>query len=174
MRAHASQAAAAVLEAFPPRGIIRLLPPEHTSHGKPQIERLVAEEYILDTLAFFEGDRVQCAQRLAGELLRPASPHTRSCAACERGCQGSLFSLGARCLATMHRTTMSAAAALQQMEAGQGCQGKEGRMRNEQVLSLEGGRGAVTLLQGCRFRSSTRPCWRRCCLRRCCAFLSRL
>ena len=54
-----------MLEAFPPRGIIRLLPPEHTSHGKPQIERLVAEEYILDTIAFFEGDRVQCAQRLA-------------------------------------------------------------------------------------------------------------
>ena len=64
--AHA-QAAAAVLEAFPPRGITRLLPAEHTSHGKPQIERLVAEEYILDTIIFFEGDRVQCAQHLASE-----------------------------------------------------------------------------------------------------------
>ena len=67
MCAYALQAAAAVLEAFPPRGIIRLLPPEHTSHGKPQMERLVAEEYILDTMTFFEGDRVQCAQRLASE-----------------------------------------------------------------------------------------------------------
>ena len=27
----------------------------------------MAEEYILDTIAFFEGDRVQCAQRLASE-----------------------------------------------------------------------------------------------------------
>ena len=58
-----------MLEAFPPRGIIRLLPPEHTSHGKAQIERLVAEEYILDTMTFFEGDRVQCAQRLASMPL---------------------------------------------------------------------------------------------------------
>ena len=75
MRAAArAQAAAAVLEAFPPRGIARLLPPEHTSHGKPQIERLVAEEYILDTILFFEGDRVQCAQHLASEsFISPAS-----------------------------------------------------------------------------------------------------
>lgn len=83
MHALISQAAAAVLEAFPPHGIIRLLPPEHTSHGKPQIERLVAEEYILDTMAFFEGDRVQCAQRLASEPLRPTSPLACSCAACD-------------------------------------------------------------------------------------------
>ena len=33
------------------------------------MERLVAEEYILDTMTFFEGDRVQCAQRLASEPL---------------------------------------------------------------------------------------------------------
>jgi hypothetical protein len=68
-----------VLDAFPPRGIIRLLPSEHTSHGKPQIERLVAEEYILDTIAFFEGDRVQCAQRLAGEPCRTCLLLTAHC-----------------------------------------------------------------------------------------------
>lgn len=51
--------------AFPPRGLIRLLSPEHTEQGKPRIERLVAEEYILDTLHYFDGDRVECALRLA-------------------------------------------------------------------------------------------------------------
>ena len=73
------QAAAAVLEAFPPRGITRLLPAEHTSHGKPQIERLVAEEYILDTIIFFEGDRVQCAQHLASESFIPLASHRSGC-----------------------------------------------------------------------------------------------
>lgn len=59
------QAAASVLELFPPRGIIRLLPPEHTELGRLKMERLVAEEYILDTIHFFEADRVECAKRLA-------------------------------------------------------------------------------------------------------------
>ena len=59
------QAAAAVLAAFPPRGVIRMLPPEHTMGGKPKIERLVAEEYILDTIHFYNGDRVECARTLA-------------------------------------------------------------------------------------------------------------
>ena len=68
-----AQAAAAVLQAFPPRGIIRLLPPEHTGHGAPKVERLVAEEYVLDTIHFFEGDRVQCARRLAAGA-RPMVP----------------------------------------------------------------------------------------------------
>lgn len=54
-----------MLELFPPRGIIRLLPAQHTELAKPKIERLVAEEYILDTIHFFEGDRVECARRLA-------------------------------------------------------------------------------------------------------------
>jgi nuclear cap-binding protein subunit 1 len=30
------------------------------------MERLVAEEYVLDTVAAFEADRVECAKRLAG------------------------------------------------------------------------------------------------------------
>lgn len=74
-----AQAAAAVLEAFPPRGVTRLLPAEHTSHGKPQIERLVAEEYILDTIIFFEGDRVQCAQHLASENPIPLVSSRSGC-----------------------------------------------------------------------------------------------
>lgn len=59
------QAAASVLELFPPRGIIRLLPAEHTELGPLKMERLVAEEYILDTIHFFDADRVECARRLA-------------------------------------------------------------------------------------------------------------
>ncbi len=61
----AVQVAASVLELFPPRGIIRLLPAEHTELGRLKMERLVAEEYILDTIQFFEADRVECAKRLA-------------------------------------------------------------------------------------------------------------
>lgn len=69
------QAASAVAAAFPARGLIRLLPAEHTEQGKPRVERLVAEEYILDTLHFFDGDRVQCARRLAiGAPARHQSP----------------------------------------------------------------------------------------------------
>jgi hypothetical protein len=64
-RARGAKAAAAAAAAFPSRGLIRLLPAEHTAQGKPLVERLVAEEYILDTLHFFDGDRVQCARRVA-------------------------------------------------------------------------------------------------------------
>ncbi|KAK9846278.1 hypothetical protein WJX81_000837 [Elliptochloris bilobata] len=66
-----TEAAAALAAAFPARGLIRLLPAEHTEQGKPRIERLVAEEYILDTLHYFDGDRVQCARRLAMGLPLP-------------------------------------------------------------------------------------------------------
>jgi hypothetical protein len=59
------QAAAAVAKAFPPRGVIKLLAREHTYGDRPAIERLVAEEHILDTIRYFDGDRVECAVRLA-------------------------------------------------------------------------------------------------------------
>ena len=54
-----------VLAAFPPRGVIRLLPPEATWGGLPKIEQIVAEEYVLDTIHYFDGDRVECARTLA-------------------------------------------------------------------------------------------------------------
>ncbi|PSC75984.1 nuclear cap-binding subunit 1 [Micractinium conductrix] len=62
---------ALVLEAYPPRGIIRLLEKQHTLGDRPLIERLVAEEYMLDTVFYFEPDRVECAKRLAGSLPLP-------------------------------------------------------------------------------------------------------
>jgi hypothetical protein len=55
-----------VLEAFPPRGIIHLLEKQHTQGDRLLVERLVAEEYVLDTCFYFEADRVECAKRLAG------------------------------------------------------------------------------------------------------------
>ena len=60
-----AQVAAEVAAAFPPRGIIRLLPVARTGGDRPALDRLIAEEYILDTIFFFDGNRVDCAGRLA-------------------------------------------------------------------------------------------------------------
>lgn len=54
-----------MLEAFPPRGAIRLLEARHTRGDRPPIEALVGEEYVLDTVEAFEADRTECAKRLA-------------------------------------------------------------------------------------------------------------
>eukprot|EP00983_Pelagomonas_calceolata_P030117 943610-Pelagomonas_calceolata.AAC.7 len=47
----------ALLGAYPPHGGIRLLEPQHTDGGRPAIDRFVAEDYIIDTLAAFDADR---------------------------------------------------------------------------------------------------------------------
>jgi hypothetical protein len=60
-----SQAAAAALAAFPPRGGIALLPPEATGGGRPAMDRLIAQDYIIDSMLYFDGDRVESAVRLA-------------------------------------------------------------------------------------------------------------
>eukprot|EP00887_Chlorella_sp_A99_P001913 scaffold18.g1913.t1 len=62
---------ALVLSAYPPRGVVRLLEARHTAGDRPLVERLVAEEYILDMVAYFEADRVECAKRLANNLPLP-------------------------------------------------------------------------------------------------------
>lgn len=59
---------ALVLQAFPPRGILRLLEDQHTLGDRLHIERLIAEDYVLDTVAWFEGDHVECAKQLARSL----------------------------------------------------------------------------------------------------------
>lgn len=66
-------AGALVLQAFPPRGILRLLEDKHTLNDRLVIERIVAEDYMTDTVAWFEGDRVECAKHLAGLLPIPYS-----------------------------------------------------------------------------------------------------
>ena len=60
------QVTAKVLAAFPPRGGIRLLPREQTQKaGLHSLDHLIAQQLVLDTVHFFDGDRVQCARRLA-------------------------------------------------------------------------------------------------------------
>lgn len=60
------QVTARVLAAFPPRGGIQLLPREQTQKaGLHSLDHIVAQQLVLDTVHFFDGDRVQCARRLA-------------------------------------------------------------------------------------------------------------
>jgi len=60
-----SMQAAKILEWYPPRGILRFLDIKHTKGERPLVDRIIAEDYFLDTLHFFEGNRVECAKRLA-------------------------------------------------------------------------------------------------------------
>jgi len=60
-----AQVAAEVAAAFPARGIIKLLPAARTGGDRPLLDRIIAEDYILDTIFFFDGSRVDCAGRLA-------------------------------------------------------------------------------------------------------------
>jgi len=67
-------AATAVATAFRPRGTILLLPEgvEGSGEGRPAIERIIIEEYILDILHWFDGDRRETVVRL-GNLPVPFS-----------------------------------------------------------------------------------------------------
>ena len=60
--------AAQLLVWYPARGTIRLLRDEHTKGDRLYMDRLVAEDYFLHTIHFFEGDRVECAKRLARSM----------------------------------------------------------------------------------------------------------
>jgi hypothetical protein len=56
-----------MLEAFPPRGVINLLESKHTEGERPLMDRLVVEDYLLDTMAYYDADRLDCAMRMACE-----------------------------------------------------------------------------------------------------------
>ena len=59
------QVAARVQALFPPRGGIRLLAKE-TTHGRGRaLDYLIAQQLVLDTAHFFDGDKLACARRLA-------------------------------------------------------------------------------------------------------------
>lgn len=59
------QKAAFVLRAFPPRGVL-LLPSKQEDMGyNVMIERIIAEDYVLDTIKWFEGDHRHCAEQLS-------------------------------------------------------------------------------------------------------------
>ena len=57
------QTAAAVLQTYPPQGGLRMLG-EAAEGGRAKIERIIAEQLILDTLHYFSSDRLECVRRL--------------------------------------------------------------------------------------------------------------
>ena len=63
-----AERAAALLASHPPRGRLGLL-----EHALDPLARLVAEDYILDALRCYEGDRIACARTLAAGLPSAAA-----------------------------------------------------------------------------------------------------
>ncbi|CAD7700523.1 unnamed protein product [Ostreobium quekettii] len=66
-----TEAAADMNVRFPPRGGVRLLAPQHTEGDLPGIERIILEEYILDTLNIFHEDRATCTHYLLTAIPQP-------------------------------------------------------------------------------------------------------
>jgi hypothetical protein len=63
--------AAAVRAHYPPRGGLVLLPREKVEGTRPAVERIVAEEYVLDSVAAYDGRRVELATLLVSRLPLP-------------------------------------------------------------------------------------------------------
>lgn len=69
---HAAAARAMSLRAaYPPRGGLVLLPRDKVEEGRPAIERIVAEEYILDSVSAYDLHRVDLAKLLVTRLPLP-------------------------------------------------------------------------------------------------------
>jgi nuclear cap-binding protein subunit 1 len=64
-------AAAALRAAYPARGGLLLLPRDKIECGRPAVERIVAEEYVLDSVAAYDGRRVELATLLTTRLPLP-------------------------------------------------------------------------------------------------------
>ena len=56
------QVAAAVLRVFPPRGELRLLPPSEADPSS--MDRIIIQEYVIDTLLYFDADHAEMSRRL--------------------------------------------------------------------------------------------------------------
>ncbi|KAG1677554.1 hypothetical protein FOA52_014452 [Chlamydomonas sp. UWO 241] len=67
----APQTAAALRVTLPPRGGLRLLSTEHTEGSRAAIERFVAEDLLLDTLASYSANRVECVRKLVAGMPMP-------------------------------------------------------------------------------------------------------
>lgn len=67
----AAAAAASLRAVYPPRGGLALLPRDKVEEGRPEVERFVAEEYILDSVAAYDGHRVELASLLVSRLPLP-------------------------------------------------------------------------------------------------------
>ena len=59
---------AALRAEYPPRGGLVLLPRDKVEGGRPPIERLVLEEYVLDSVTVYDGRRVELARILVSRL----------------------------------------------------------------------------------------------------------
>ncbi len=60
-----TQRAAWLLDRLPGRGVLHLLDPQLTRADRPPLAVIIAEQYMLDVLKYWEDDRVECAVRLA-------------------------------------------------------------------------------------------------------------
>ena len=63
----ALQAAAAVLQAYPPRGTLNLqlsVDKQPVSSLMSGIDRIVVQDYVIDTIHYFDGDNNELARRL--------------------------------------------------------------------------------------------------------------
>ena len=61
------QAAAAILHAYPPRGGLNLqlsVNKQPVTSLLSSIDRIVAQEYVIDTIHYFDGDNNELARRL--------------------------------------------------------------------------------------------------------------
>ena len=61
------QAAAAVLQAYPPRGALNLqlsVNQQPVTSLLSGIDRIIAQEYVIDTIHYFDGDNNELARRL--------------------------------------------------------------------------------------------------------------
>ena len=159
-----------------PRPLCPLRPPSSTttqsstSQGERLlVERLVAEEYMLDTCHFFEPDRVECAKRLAGGAcwagLGWAGLGARGGKTCRlRAARWTAVAVRRTALHLPHlllatRTAAAAEVVLPACRLG----------RAPDLLSLR----AAPPTQACRCPTPTSRCCARCCLARCCACRAR-
>ena len=68
------QVAAAVQRVFPPRGELRLLPPAEADPSS--MDRIIIQEYVIDTLLYFDADHAEMSRRLmtGGTMSLAACP----------------------------------------------------------------------------------------------------
>lgn len=56
---------------YPPRGGIHLLDAQHTHPNSSEIERIIVEDYILDTFWIYQTSRADCVRRITHQIPSP-------------------------------------------------------------------------------------------------------
>jgi len=70
------QAAVELNRVFLPRGGIQLLEPQHTHPNSTEIDRIVVEEYILDSICIYQASRVDVLKRITQDIQAPFPIHS--------------------------------------------------------------------------------------------------